>query len=59
MLVECKFTTINVDLWMSKGTHDVFSLLTNLLVKDWEPKNIISIELFEVSKTGKHALTIT
>jgi hypothetical protein len=44
---------------MSKGTHDVFSLLTNLLVKDWEPKNIISIELFEVSKTGKHALTIT
>jgi hypothetical protein len=44
---------------MSKGTHDVFSLLTNLLVKDWEPKNIIIIELFEVSKIGKHALTIT
>jgi len=44
---------------MSKGTHDVFPLLINLLVKDWEPKNIIIIELFEVVKTAKHALTIT
>ncbi len=43
---------------MSKGIHDVFSLLINLLVKDWEPKNIIIIELFEVAKTAKHALTI-
>jgi len=59
MLVECKFTTINVDLWMSKGTHDVFSLLINLLVIYWEPKNIIIIELFEVAKTIKHALIIT
>jgi hypothetical protein len=34
MLVECKFTTINVDFWMSKRTHDVFSLLIHLLVID-------------------------
>jgi len=44
---------------MSKGTHDVFSLLINLLVIYWEPKNIIIIELFEVAKTIKHALIIT
>jgi hypothetical protein len=59
MLVECKFTTINVDLWMFKGTHDVFSLFINLLVIDWESKNIIIIELFEVAKTTKHAFVIT
>ncbi len=59
MLVECKFTTINVDLWMSKGTHDVFSFLINLLVIVREPKNIIIIELFELAETTKHAFVIT
>jgi hypothetical protein len=44
---------------MSKGTHDVFPLFINLLVIDWEPKNIIIIELFEVAKNTKHALKIT
>jgi hypothetical protein len=27
MLVECEFTTINVDLWMSKATYDFFLFL--------------------------------
>jgi hypothetical protein len=30
-LTNCMSTTINIDLWMSKGTHDIFVLVINLM----------------------------
>jgi len=30
-LVECHFATANFDLWMFKGTYDVFALVINFL----------------------------
>jgi len=33
-LVECQFTIINFDLWMSKGAYDVFALVINVLGND-------------------------
>jgi hypothetical protein len=30
-LVECNHVIMNFDLWMSKGTHDIFALVINLL----------------------------
>jgi hypothetical protein len=30
-LVECSYVIMNFDLWMSKGTHDIFSLVINIL----------------------------
>jgi hypothetical protein len=38
------------DLWISKGSHDVFALVINLLGMDWELKHI-TIRLFEASET--------
>jgi hypothetical protein len=34
-LAECHSTTTNFDLWMSKGAHDVFTLIINFLGSDW------------------------
>jgi hypothetical protein len=38
--------TSSFDLWMSKGTYDIFALVINILGKDWQPKHI-TIGLFE------------
>lgn len=34
---------------MSKGAHDIFVLVINLLIADWEPKHVIII-FFEASE---------
>jgi hypothetical protein len=33
-LAKCYFTTINFNLWMSKGTYNVFALVINFLNND-------------------------
>ncbi len=45
-LVECHSITTNFDLWMSKGTYDVFALVINFVSNDWQPKHV-TIGLFE------------
>jgi hypothetical protein len=44
------FNITNFDLWMSKGVHDIFTLVINLLGKDYVPKRI-TIGLFETFET--------
>jgi len=34
-LTNCMSTTISFDLWMSKGAHDIFVLVINLMGFDW------------------------
>jgi len=45
VLVDCVFIITNFDLWMSKGAHNVFSLVMNFLKEDWVTKHI-TIGLF-------------
>jgi hypothetical protein len=40
----------NFNLWMSKGTHDVFDLVINFLRSNQKPKHVI-LGLFEVVET--------
>ncbi len=47
--------TISLDLWMSKGAHNVLVLVINLLELDWKPKQVI-IDLFEDAETTGQAL---
>jgi hypothetical protein len=35
-LKQC-YSTISFDLWMSKGTHDVFTSVINFLNEEWQP----------------------
>jgi hypothetical protein len=37
------------DLWMSKGKYDIFALVINFLVENWQPKKV-TINLFETTK---------
>jgi hypothetical protein len=46
--VDCISATCTFDLWMSKGTHDVFVVVVNFMSNKWEAKHI-TIKLFEVS----------
>jgi hypothetical protein len=55
-LGNCIFAT-SFDLWMSKGTHDLFALVINFLGFDWQPKQVI-IALFETIETTMQALVI-
>jgi hypothetical protein len=41
--------------WMSKGAHDVFTVVVNFLFKKWEAKHV-TIRLFEVSDTSGAAM---
>jgi hypothetical protein len=54
-LTYCISTTTNFDLWMSKGAHDIFSLIINILGFDWQPKQV-TISLFEATRTIKQEL---
>lgn len=45
ILVDCVFIITNFDLWMSKGTYNVFALVMNFLREDWVTKHI-TIGLF-------------
>jgi hypothetical protein len=38
------------DLWMSKGTYDIFALVINFLDENWQPKKV-TIGLFKATKT--------
>jgi hypothetical protein len=49
-LGECYYVTTSFDLWMSKGTHDIFAFVINFLGVDWQPKDI-TIGLFETTET--------
>jgi len=37
------------DLWMSKGTYDIFALVIKFLDENWQPKKV-TISLFEASQ---------
>jgi hypothetical protein len=39
------------DLWMSKGTYDIFALVINFLDENWQPKKL-TIGFFEATKTS-------
>ncbi len=54
-LVACFSTTTSFDIWMSKGTYDVFALVIIFLNNDWQPKHI-TIGLFEATQTTGQAL---
>jgi hypothetical protein len=54
-LNDCSCVTTNFDLWMSKGAHDVFVLVINVLRSDWKPKHV-TFGLFEVAKITGQAL---
>jgi hypothetical protein len=41
--------TTSFDMWMSKGAHDIFALVINLLGYDWQPKQV-TINLFEATE---------
>ncbi len=45
------------DLWMSKGTYDIFSLVINFLDENWHPKKL-TIGLFEGIEITNQALVI-
>jgi len=42
VLEKCTF-----DLWMLKGAHNVFIVVSNFILKNWEPKHV-KIGLFDV-----------
>jgi hypothetical protein len=46
------FATTSFDMWMSKGVHDIFALVINLLGSNWQPKQV-TINLFEATKTTR------
>jgi len=50
------YATTSFDLWMSKGAHDIFVLVMNLLGFDWQPKQVI-IGLFKATKINGQTLT--
>jgi hypothetical protein len=54
-LTYCISTTTSFDLWMSKGAHDIFVLIINVLGSNWQPKQI-TIGLFEATRIIKQAL---
>jgi hypothetical protein len=37
-LVEYYYVTTSFDLWISRGTHDIFALVINFLVVGWQQK---------------------
>ncbi len=47
---NCAITSF--DLWMSKGAHDVFILVTNFFGFYWKPKHV-TLGFFEVVETTK------
>jgi len=54
-LAEYHYATAHFDLWMSKGTYDVFAMVITFLCNDWQPKHV-SISLFEAIKKTRQAL---
>ncbi len=52
ILVECNFTIVSFDLWMSKGMHDIFTLVINFLGIDWQLKHV-TLGLFEGANVSR------
>ncbi len=52
ILVTCTF-----DLWMSKGTRDVFVVVVNFISSDWKARHV-TIKLFEISNTSDVAMAL-
>ncbi len=55
MLHDCKIAIASFDLWMSKGTNDIFALVINFLEVDWQLKHV-TFELLEANETIGQAL---
>ncbi len=47
-LASCHSIIINFDLCMSKGGHDIFTLMIKFFGVNWQPKHI-TLELFEAT----------
>jgi len=47
--------TINFDVEMSKGAHNIFALVVNFLRVDQQPKHVV-IELFKANEIIEQAL---
>jgi hypothetical protein len=54
-LAKCYVITTKFDLWMSKGTYNVFALVINFLSSDSQPKHV-TISLFEATKILRQTL---
>ncbi len=54
-LKQCYSVITSFDLWMSKGAHDVFTLVINFLNEKWQPKHV-TIGLFEANETIGQAM---
>ncbi len=52
---DCKITIASFDLWMSKGAHDIFSLVINFLEVDWQSTHV-TLGLLEANETIGQAL---
>jgi hypothetical protein len=55
LLYDFTTITINFDVEMFKGAHNIFALVVNLLRVDQQPKHVI-IELFKANETIEQAL---
>ncbi len=53
--MECNFAIVSFDLWMSKGSHDVFAFVIKFLKGDWWPKHV-TLGLFEVANISRKTL---
>jgi len=56
-LPNCILTTFTFDLWMSKRVHDIFAIVINFLLNDWEAKHV-TIGLFELTYTSGASMAL-
>lgn len=47
---RCNYVIVNFDLWICKGTHDLFPFAINFWKVDYQLKHIV-IGLFETTRT--------
>jgi hypothetical protein len=52
---RCNYAIVNFDLWICKGTHDLFPLVINFWKVDYQLEHIV-IGLFETTGTIGQAL---
>jgi hypothetical protein len=54
-LAKHHYTITSFDLWVSKVKHDIFALVTNFLIVDWQSKHI-TLGLFEATNINGQTL---
>ncbi len=54
-LAKSNFAIVSFDLWLSKGTHDIFAFLINFLGANWQLKHV-ALGLFEVVNISQKTL---